>query len=129
MNTALPLWVDVLTGVLVLLGAFVTMVGSLGLVRLKSFFQRVHAPTLGATVGTGAVSLAVALQFSFLRAQLFAHALLIGLFVVVTVPVTTVFLMRAALFRLRIKGDPEAPPSVTGTPSSLRPSPGGQREG
>lgn len=118
MNTTLPLWVDVLTGVLVVLGAFVTMVGSLGVARLKSFFQRVHAPTLGATVGTWSVTLAVALQFSFLREQFFAHGLLIGLFLAATAPITTVFLMRAALFRARVAGHPDAPPPVTGAPST-----------
>jgi multisubunit Na+/H+ antiporter MnhG subunit len=40
-------------------------------------------------------------------AHLFLHALLITLFVTLTAPVTTIFLMRAALFRERL-GDGKA---------------------
>lgn len=120
MTQTVPLWVEVVTGVLVLLGAFMALVGSLGLARLESFFQRMHAPTLGATVGTWSVTLAIALYFSIVRDQFFAHALLIGLMLAVTTPVTTIFLMRAAIFRVRISGDPTAPPPLSG-PSPTEP--------
>ena len=49
----LPAWAAVLTAVLLFLGAAVTLIGSLGLIRLGSFYERVHAPTLGTTFGTG----------------------------------------------------------------------------
>ena len=42
-----------LTAVLLFLGAAITLIGSLGLLRLGSFYERVHAPTLGTTFGTG----------------------------------------------------------------------------
>ena len=48
-----------------------------------------------------------------MRGQPFVHALLIALFISLTAPVTTVFLMRAALFRERLAGK-QVPPSVTG---------------
>ena len=54
----LPAWAAVLTAVLLLLGAAVTLIGSLGLLRLGSFYERVHAPTLGTTLGTGCIVLA-----------------------------------------------------------------------
>jgi multicomponent K+:H+ antiporter subunit G len=98
--------------VLVVGGALAALVGAIGLVRLRSFFQRVHAPTLGATAGTWALAMATALQFSFLREQVFVHALLIPFFLVVTTPITTVFLMRAGLFRSR-QAQKDVPPSVT----------------
>ena len=52
MNVASSSWVDVVTAVLVVVGSLAALVGSFGLLRLKTFFQRVHTPTLGATVGT-----------------------------------------------------------------------------
>ena len=113
MTTSLPLWVDVVTALLVGVGALLALLGSLGLLRLRSFYQRVHAPTLGSTGATWLLTLATALQFSFVREQLFVHALLIAGFISLTAPVTTVFLMRAALFRERIAGK-QVPPSVTG---------------
>lgn len=112
MNITLPLWVDLLAAVLVLTGAFMALVGSFGLVRLRKFFQRVHPPTLGATVGTWTITIAGALQFSFLYGRLDVSSFLIALFIAITVPVTTIFLMRAALFRSRI-ARADVPPSVT----------------
>jgi multicomponent K+:H+ antiporter subunit G len=101
----LPLWVDVLTAALVVTGAVAALLGSVGLVRLPTFFQRIHAPTLAATFGTWAQS--------FVQEQLFVHALLIAIFIALTAPVTTIFLMRAALFRRRTAGE-DAPRPVAG---------------
>jgi multicomponent K+:H+ antiporter subunit G len=104
MNGALPWWVEALTAALVLIGALAALLGSFGVLRLKSFFQRVHAPTLGATLGTWGFSLAYVVQGSYLAGQPYLHALLIGLFIAVTAPVTTLFLLRAAAFRARMRG-------------------------
>jgi len=112
-TTSLPLWVDVLTAVLVVTGALLALVGAFGLLRLPSFYQRIHTPTLGTTGATWLLTLATALQFSFVREQFFVHALLIALFIALTAPITTVFLMRAALFRDRLAGR-DVPASVTG---------------
>jgi multicomponent K+:H+ antiporter subunit G len=97
-----PVWVDAVTALLVILGGLAALIGSLGVLRLGSFFQRVHAPTLGATLGTWCIALATAVVGSFMRGQPFAHALLIPVFIALTAPVTTIFLMRAAIFRERL---------------------------
>jgi multicomponent K+:H+ antiporter subunit G len=112
MSTALSEWVDGLTAAVVVVGAAAALVGSYGLLRLRSFYRRVHAPTLGTTLGMWSLTLATALQVSFAREQIFVHALLIAIFVALTTPVTTIFLMRAALFRRRVAGR-DAPPPVT----------------
>ncbi len=109
MNVGLPAWLDALTAALVALGALAALVGSVGLLRLGSFFQRVHAPTLVATVGTWGLTLATVLQMSFAARQPYVHALLVAIFIALTTPVTTVLLMRAALFRARLRGDPSVP--------------------
>ncbi len=69
-----------------------------------TFFQRIHAPTLGATLGVWCMTAATIAFFSVQGDSLFLHAVLIALFVALTTPVTTIFLMRAALFRERQKG-------------------------
>lgn len=105
MNAApLPWWTEALTALLVLAGAGFAAIGSFGLVRLPSFFQRIHAPTLGATAGVWCITAATIVFFSAQGDSLFLHAVLIALFVALTAPVTTIFLMRAALFRERQKG-------------------------
>ena len=50
----LPLWAAILTAFFLLAGALITAIGSFGLVRLKSFYGRVHAPTLGTTLASSA---------------------------------------------------------------------------
>lgn len=105
-----PPAVELLVAALALAGAVFALVGSFGLVSLRSFFQRVHAPTLGSTVGTWSLAAATALQLSFLHEQIFIHALLVPAFVALTSPITTIFLMRAATFRRRVAGQDAPPP-------------------
>ena len=52
MLSSLPLWAALPAALLLVCGGILTLLGSLGLVRLKDFFARVHAPTMGSTLGT-----------------------------------------------------------------------------
>jgi multicomponent K+:H+ antiporter subunit G len=97
----LPGWAAVLVTMFVLVGAAVTLIGSLGLLRLKTFYERVHAPTLGTTLGTGCILLASIVFFSAQQTMPVLHELLIAVFVTVTTPLTLMVLVRAALFRDR----------------------------
>lgn len=108
----LPFWLDVLTAVIVVVGAVFTLIGAFGLVRLPTFYQRIHAPTLGTTVGAWSIALATVLQFSALAETASVSAILIPVFVAMTMPITTIFLLRAALFRDRLAGRP-VPPNLT----------------
>ena len=103
MTEALPLWAEILTAVFAVVGAAFAAIGSFGLVRVPTFFRRIHTPTLGATLGVWSMTLATIIYFSVQGHSLFLHAVLIALFVALTAPVTTIFLMRAALFRERQK--------------------------
>lgn len=107
----LPLWAEIVTGLFAVLGAAFAALGSFGLVRLPSFFHRIHAPTLGATAGVWCLTIATIVYFSVQGDSLFLHAALIAVFVALTAPVTTIFLMRAALFRERQKGG-NVPPTT-----------------
>ncbi len=97
----LPAWAALLTAILVLVGAAVTLIGSVALLRLESFYERVHAPTLGTTLGTGCILVASMISFSVLQTRPVLHELLITIFALVTTPVTLILLVRAALFRDR----------------------------
>lgn len=113
----LPWWAETLTAILVVVGAAFAAIGAFGLVRLPTFFRRIHAPTLGATLGVWAITGATIIYFSVQGFHLFLHAILITFFVALTAPVTTIFLMRAALFRERQHGNPKVPPP-SGLPTS-----------
>lgn len=118
MTAPAPLWADVLSSLLVICGGLAALIGSFGVLKLKSFFQRVHAPTLGATLGSWCFVLATAAQMSVLSGQLFAHALLVAVFIALTAPITTIFLMRAAVFRERLRGTDGVPPEAFETKGS-----------
>jgi multicomponent K+:H+ antiporter subunit G len=101
----LPAFTALVTALLVLLGATFALTGSIGLLRLKNFYDRVHAPTLGTTLGTGLILIASMVLFSALELRPVLHEILIAVFVAVTTPVTYMLLVRAALHRDRDEGD------------------------
>ena len=112
MSDALPLWLDIVLSALVLCGATIAFMGSLGLLRLATYFERVHAPSIIATMGCWCIMHATLVYFSVTGNGLALHALLIALFIAITVPIMSIFLMRAALFRARQAGR-DVPPSLS----------------
>ena len=108
----LPLWAQILVAALVFSGALIALMGSLGLLRLKSYFERVHAPSIIATMGCWLIMHATWIYFSVSGQGFVMHSVLIAIFVAVTVPITTIFLMRAALFRSRRSGE-DVPPTLS----------------
>lgn len=111
-TTVLPLWLEIVVAVLVLAGAGLALLGSIGLLRLPTFFERVHAPAIISTMGCWLIMLGTVLYFSVSDRSLALHALLIAVFVATTAPVMSIFLMRAALFRARQMGL-DVPPSLS----------------
>lgn len=103
-ETALPAWALVPGAILLVAGGLVTLVGSLGLLRLPDFFARMHGPSMGNTVGAGCVLLASMLTSSALAGRPIVHELLITLFIVMSSPVTSMMLMSAALYRNLARG-------------------------
>jgi multicomponent K+:H+ antiporter subunit G len=97
--TDVPLWVAIPVSVLIVLGALLTLLGTIGLVRLSSFYARIHAPTLGTSWGAAGIVLASMLLFSATGERPVLHEILLGVFVTVTTPVTLMLLGRAALYR------------------------------
>ena len=97
--TDVPSLAAILTATLLIGGAAITLIGSFGLLRLGGFYQRVHAPTLGTTLGTIFITTASMIYFSALGTRPVLHELLVIVFVATTTPITLMVLVRAALFR------------------------------
>lgn len=110
-----PLWIALPVAFLVVMGSSLALLGMIGLVQLRSFYDRLHAPTLGTSWGVGAILLASMLLFSWLESRPVLHELLLGVLVIVTTPATFVLLGRAALHRDRAENSPEVPKAATGT--------------
>jgi len=101
----LPPLLAVLVALLVVLGAALALIGSVGLLRLKTFYERIHPPTMGTTLGLGLTLIASMLLFSTLESRPVLHEIVIAVFMAVTTPVTFMLLVRAALHRDRADGD------------------------
>ena len=108
----IPLWAAILVSASVLIGAVLTFIGALGLVRAGSFYQRIHMPTLGTSFGAVGILLASSVLASIGEGRFIIHEILIFIFVSVTTPVTLMLLARAALHRDRVEGSPEVPSAL-----------------
>ena len=100
-------WIALPAAILLIAGGLLALIGSLGLLRLNSFYARIHAPTMGNTLGAGCVLIASMLTSSAVAGRPVVHELLITLFLLLTSPVTTMLLMRAAIFRSEASGERE----------------------
>jgi multicomponent K+:H+ antiporter subunit G len=108
---AVPLWVAVVAAFFFVVGAGLTLLGTIGLARFPSFYQRIHAPTLGTSWGAGGMVMGSMILFSAASGRPVLHDLLIGIFVTLTTPITLMMLGRSALYRDRSEGNPEVPPA------------------
>ena len=97
-----PLWATLPTILLLIMGGLLTVIGSLGLLRLPNFFMRMHGPSMGNTLGTGCVLIASMIMSSALLQRPVAHEIIITVFIVLVSPVTAMMVMRAARYRTRI---------------------------
>lgn len=95
----LPAWISLPVSLLLILGGCITVIGALGLLRLPNFYQRIHGPAITITLGTGCVLVASMLYFSVLQTRLVIHEILISAFILLTAPVVSMLIMRAAVYR------------------------------
>ncbi|HLQ86409.1 MAG TPA: monovalent cation/H(+) antiporter subunit G [Salinisphaeraceae bacterium] len=109
---ALPPWAALLVGALAFAGALLALIGCIGLLQLQRFYQRVHAPTLAATVGLYLMVAAAVVFFSLAKGRPVLHIVLIAACVLVTTPITLMLLVRAALARDHKQGNPGVPPLI-----------------
>jgi multicomponent K+:H+ antiporter subunit G len=95
---------DIVLSVFIVIGAFFTLVGSLGLFKLRDFYMRLHGPTKASTLGVGAILIASALHFSFKNGDISLHEVLVTLFLFITAPVSAHLMAKAAL-HIRVRQD------------------------
>lgn len=89
--------VEILVCVLLLIGGFFVLVGSLGLCRLPDVYTRLHAPTKATTVGMGGILIASMVLMTYEQRYFSVHELLITLFLLITAPITAHMLAKTAL--------------------------------
>lgn len=107
--SGIPMWAAIIVTLLAIVGSGVTLIGSIGLTVFKTFYERVHAPTLGTTLGMLCIVVASIIMFSVTDGAPTLKAILVGIFLTVTTPVTLVILARAAIYRDRVE-EQDVPP-------------------
>lgn len=97
--TGIPFWIAIPAALLLVLSGFIALTGTLGLIRLPTFYTRIHAPTMGNTLGVFCILVASALLSSYHEHRIVVHQLLITILLVITSPHTAILLMRSAIRR------------------------------
>ena len=96
MNEVFSLALDAISGMLILLGAFFTIVGAIGVVRMPDVFTRMHAASVIETAGLGSLLIGLVMQSETnLLALKLAFILVL---VLITAPVAAHAIARGALF-------------------------------
>jgi len=82
-----------------LAGSFLFLSAAIGLLRLPDFYTRAHAPTKAATLGLLLAAFGSILLFSGRSGGVWLEEVLLVLFVLITVPISTQMLVRGAAAR------------------------------
>lgn len=110
---AVPTWIALTASVLLIGGGLVTLIGACGLVTMRDFYERMHPPTMGSGLGVACVIVSAVLLSSAMAGRPVIHPIAIGLFVVLSAPVSAMTLIRAAIARAETK---KPSPGETGLP-------------
>jgi multicomponent K+:H+ antiporter subunit G len=104
---SLPLWVTIPGSLLLVIAGLASLIGSIGLLRFEEFFARMHGPSMGNTVGVGAVLTTSFLSSSALAGYPSFDEVLIALFMVMSSPISAITLMQAAQYRNKARQAPK----------------------
>ena len=118
---SMPLWAEWVVGALALASGGFALLGALGMVRLRTFFQRMHPTALVSTGAAWCITLACIVFFSVTERTWALSYWLIVIMLSITVPITSSLLARAALFRKRQENTPGIPPPLRAQTTDFAP--------
>ncbi|MCC2656904.1 MAG: phaG [Panacagrimonas sp.] len=121
MSTGVSPVVELVAAGLLVLSGVLVLVSAIGFLRLPDFFLRMHPPALAYTLASWCVAAAAVLYFSALESRMVLRPLLIPVLLAFTVPVTTVLLARATVFRRRKRGAADVPEPLTSASEVAKP--------
>lgn len=87
---------EVLTGIMLLAGALLILIGAIGAVRMPDLLLRMHATTKAGALGAGLIAVASGIYFT--SPEVSVRAIAILAFVVLTAPVAAHMIGRAGYF-------------------------------
>ena len=95
----LPLPLTLLIVFLLLSGSVLTFIGALGLVCFRNFYDRLHMPALGTTLGMASILLGTCFYTSYLAGHLILRDIMLIFFLSLSAPITLMMLARPAAMR------------------------------
>lgn len=90
---------EIFIAALLVVGGVFGLIGSYGLLKLRDPMQRLHAPTKATTVGVGTALIASAFDLLLIGGRITWHEALITLFLLISAPMTALFLAKLNLHR------------------------------
>ena len=87
-------WLDYLTGAMLVVGSFFTLVAAIGLIRLQDVYMKMHAASKAGTLGSGVLLLALAVHSE--QSAIVTRAVAGIIFFLLTAPVSAHLLAKAA---------------------------------
>lgn len=87
--------IEILTSILVILGALLVCAGSFGVARFHDYFERLHSAGLPATLGLTALLVASSIYLSAHFGEVFLKPIVVVVIIFFTVPLGTEMLARA----------------------------------
>ena len=111
---------EIALALLLAIGSFFILLGSFSLLKLSSFFKRLHGPTKASTLGVGCVLLASVGYHFFLGEDPQPRELLITAFLFITAPISAHMMAKAAL-SLMMDERPSLPDGESGKIEVLPP--------
>lgn len=89
--------IEWIISILLLIGGFFILIGSIGLVKMPDFFMRLHGPTKATTLGMAALLVAAMVLFSTTQPGLSLKEVLISLFLLLTAPISGYMMIKSAI--------------------------------
>lgn len=109
MKDDISLVVAVAVTVFLVLGSGLTLIGTIGLLRLSSFYKRLHMLSLSTSWGAGSILIASFLYSIFVDHHFVFHEILLMIFLLVTIPVASMLVSQAAAYRHHSENTLEKP--------------------
>ncbi|EJF87136.1 monovalent cation/H(+) antiporter subunit G [Bartonella rattimassiliensis] len=109
MNDDVSLVVAIAVTFFLILGSGLTLIGMIGLVRLPTFYKRLHMLSLSTSWGAGSVLVASFLYSIFVDHHFVFHEFLLMIFLLVTIPVASMLVSQAAAYRHYARNKLEKP--------------------
>ncbi len=95
-GTWIELVINIIVILLVLIGAFITLSATIGIIRFPDIYTRLHAATKASTLGVSSILIA-AFLYLYVKEDIVSGKLLLGiLFIMITAPVSAHMIGRAA---------------------------------